>query len=249
MPSLRLPILALVLCALLPSLGCTPEKESRKSFKDGAALFFKLERASPERCYLDPRMGQVEDLLKRVPPESSDYATAQGILKRISQQRAQLQAQAEAANPATAPAPTKAPEPEPLVRDLSPEARVEKARAVFERYVRLERDYDPILPELYAPDLQASVADGHGRTEKMDYGKYRKQLLSALGQARRQEDRVEYKDVKYEADREGGVRISGTRESEVAGAAPFLLQVAPDASGQWLVHQAEMTLRLDAKRR
>ena len=43
MLSLRLPILALVLCALLPSLGCTPEKDSRKDFKDGAKFRDKLD--------------------------------------------------------------------------------------------------------------------------------------------------------------------------------------------------------------
>jgi hypothetical protein len=268
---------AALLCALA-LVACKDGKDPRKNFKDATALFARLERASPERCYLDPRMGQVEDQLKKVPPDSPDFQIAQGILKRIAANRAKLEAQKQAQDSAGGQDPAagdtgdtgdtgedsdaqpgsdddlaleglphsgdekKAGANTGSVATVAQEKgnpATEKAKALFERYVRLERDYDAILYELYAND--ATVHLTGRKSEQLSMKKFRPLMLKSLAQARKQGDHVAYTNVVYQPEGER-VRISMTRASEVDGTGPASMLVGPDGSGHWVIFEQSLQL-------
>lgn len=269
-PTRLLPLLIAVLCA---PLACKPEKDPRKDFREATALFSRLERRSPERCYLDPRMGQVEELLKGVPPESPDYTAAQGLLRRIQVSRDQLNAQktsaadirqapegpigkADAGAPAaagtgatpSAPAQasaSKSPNGTTAKKDGGSEdevplegltedqvdPRIEKAKALFERFARMENDYDLYLVELYADGAKLSVTG-----KELPMKRFRALMVKTLGQARKKKAKVEYANVNYEPEGER-VRITATRNSSLDGKGPASMLVGPGRSSDWVIYQ------------
>jgi len=268
-----------LLCALALPACKSDEKDPRKDFKAATALFARLERASPERCYLDPRMGQVEEQLKKVPPDSPDYQIAQGILTRIAANRAKLEAQKQAQDAQGAPGngagddSARSADGEDDLEGLTgggdaktgtvakvdaktgtaakvgegkAESATEKAKAFFERYVRLERDYDAILYELYSQEATVEVTGGR-KNEQLSLKKYRPLLLKSLSAARKQGDHVSYTDVVYKPEGER-VRISMTRASEVDGTGPASMLVGPDGSGHWVIFEQSLQLQTGRRR-
>jgi hypothetical protein len=264
-----------LLCALALPACKSDEKDPRKDFKAATALFARLERASPERCYLDPRMGQVEEQLKKVPPDSPDYQIAQGLLTRIAANRAKLEAQKQAQDAQGAPAngaaddSARAADADDDLEGLTPggdaksgdaktggavakveeekvDSATDKAKAFFERYVRLERDYDAILFELYSREATVQVTGGR-KNEQLSLKKYRPLLLKSLSAARKQGDHVSYTNVVYKPEGER-VRISMTRASEVDGTGPASMLVGPDGSGHWVIFEQSLQLQTGRRR-
>ncbi len=88
---------ALLLALALWLAGC--RKTVSQDHVKAAQLFDTLRYARGDEAVLDPRMAQVEALLKQVSDESLSYASAQALQKRIQEDRARL-AQEKAAQQA-----------------------------------------------------------------------------------------------------------------------------------------------------
>jgi hypothetical protein len=86
-PAIPLTLLAVAALVLTPcQRGSKPSAEFAKAHE----LFTRLYGAKLEEAYADPQMGQVEEWLHQVPPDSMDFSAAQALLTRIREGRKQL---------------------------------------------------------------------------------------------------------------------------------------------------------------
>lgn len=112
-------------------------------------------------------------------------------------------------------------------------ADISAARAFFDRFVELERRFDPARFELYAPDAVVRVqqTDSHGKPELLELTleEHRERVLRELPTARARYDTYTYEDLSAEADDDGRVRLRARRISDLdRKAAPFTLVVQPE---------------------
>jgi hypothetical protein len=77
--------------ALLALVACNKPKATSPEFEQASRKHSQLYAEKFDEAYLDPRMGQVEALLQRVPPESADAQGAQELLARITAGRERAQ--------------------------------------------------------------------------------------------------------------------------------------------------------------
>lgn len=113
------------------------------------------------------------------------------------------------------------------------------ARSFFDRYVELERGFEPARFDLFAPDalITRVQTDSQGQPETLELTleEHRKQALQALKQAQASADTYSYSDVAVEPREDGSVRISARRVSDLSRkAAPFELLLKP-AADTWQV--------------
>ena len=126
--------------------------------------------------------------------------------------------------------------PAVLTRDMQT-----KATDVFERYVTLERAFDPAMADLYSRDAviknRRTYPTGQVREITFGAAQYKDLIRQAMPVAKLRGDINVYSACKYtaEADR---VRIGCTRYSKLKKySSPISLLVGPGANGAWLVFE------------
>jgi hypothetical protein len=118
---------------------------------------------------------------------------------------------------------------------------IEKAQALFKRYVDLEHAYDPAAADLYSDDAviknKRTYPTGQVRELSMPAPKYKELVRQAMPLAKARGDRSTYSDCKYQEAGER-IRITCSRYSELKKyASPLTLVVGAAASGEWLIFE------------
>jgi hypothetical protein len=116
---------------------------------------------------------------------------------------------------------------------------VDKAKAVFVRFVQLEQAYDPRVAEVYADDAvitdKRTYPNGEVREVTFPPQKYKQLIRQALPVARTRGDRSTYTQCVYEPQAPR-VRITCARYSELKKySSPYTLVVGPGSSGRWQI--------------
>ena len=123
---------------------------------------------------------------------------------------------------------------------LSGEARA-KAEQTIERYVALERAFDPAIADLYADDAvirtRRTYPTGEVRDLTISAADYKALIRRTIPLAKAAGDISRYSECTYAA--EGGrVRIACTRYSQLKDyTSPLSLLVGPGPGGVWLVFE------------
>jgi hypothetical protein len=115
-----------------------------------------------------------------------------------------------------------------------------KAAGVFDRYVALERAFDPAVADLYSDSAvirnRRTYPTGEVRDITIPAAQYKKLLRQSMKLAKQVGDTNVYSACKYSAEGER-VRIACTRFSERKKySSPISLLVGPDA-GDWLIFE------------
>jgi hypothetical protein len=132
-----------------------------------------------------------------------------------------------------APSPAK-----PLTGDA---ASIASAKALFAKYIKLERAFDPALGDLYAPNAQVIAFGVGGQKLSFDGGMMKEMLKTSMPAAKAKNDTVEYKNVSYLADGQF-VTIKATRHSNLKNAdTPYRLVVASRDGKNWYIVQEVAT--------
>lgn len=124
------------------------------------------------------------------------------------------------------------------------------ARQFFDRWVEMERDFDPQLLTFYADEGVVKVRgpgpDGKPAETQITMAEHRKELVKTLPLAKEKLDTMTYADIKVTDEGNGSVKVSGTRTSRLAKVAePFYLLLKP--SGQsWRIIEAYTERRTPA---
>lgn len=141
--------------------------------------------------------------------------------------------------PATKPAPKKTAAP------LSPRAADEKehteaiaaAKALFAKYVALERAFDPSLGNLYAPNATIMATGTGGQKLSFDGAMMKDMIRQSMPVAKMRNDTVEYKNVTYTKNGDF-VYIKATRHSNLKNYdAPHQIVVASSDGKNWFIVQ------------
>ncbi|MBK6900677.1 MAG: hypothetical protein IPH09_15980 [bacterium] len=128
----------------------------------------------------------------------------------------------------------------PAAAGEEPNARLVAAKALFERYMTLERAFDPAVADLYADSATVRnlrrYPTGQVREMKLEGARYKALLLASLPTAKERGDLSAYTDVAYEVLATGEVAITATRYSELKQySSPLALRIAPQADGVWRI--------------
>jgi len=148
---------------------------------------------------------------------------------------------AAASTPQTAaPAKPKAAAPRPLGSSHGDPIAI--ARAFFERYVRLEHNFDPAQADLYADDAKIvnKRVYPNGKVSSIPIAalRYKNEVIrKGMAEAKAKGDISNYSNETYTL--EGNmVRIKATRYSVLMKySAPISQLVGPDANGVWVIHE------------
>jgi hypothetical protein len=115
------------------------------------------------------------------------------------------------------------------------------AKALFERYVQLEKTFDAAAADLYADDAiirnKRTYPNGQVRELTFPAVQYKSLIRQAMPIAKARGDTNSYSDITY--TREGsGVRIRATRFSNLKKySSPISLLVTPGSDGRWLIRE------------
>jgi hypothetical protein len=120
-------------------------------------------------------------------------------------------------------------------------ARLQKAKEVFDAYVRLEHAFDPAVADLYADGAVIRnlrrYPDGQVRRIEIAAPEYKALVRRAMPVARKRGDVNTYSDVTYTPEGDG-VRIKADRFSRLkAYHSPLSLLVRPSPAGAWLIFE------------
>ena len=134
-----------------------------------------------------------------------------------------------------------APDPATKAKPAAATPAIIEARRLFERYVALEKAFDPAAADLYADEAviqnKRKYPDGQVKTMSMPAAKYKALVRSAMPVAKARNDRSTYSEVRYSAEG-AGVRITAQRFSELKKyTSPLSMLVKPDARGAWLIYE------------
>lgn len=115
------------------------------------------------------------------------------------------------------------------------------ARALFDRYVRLEAAFDPAVADLYADDAliknKRIYPSGQVRELVLPASQYKALIRSAMPLAKARGDYSTYSEVTFQPDG-NGVRITARRFSMLKKYySPLSLLVAPTPSGIWVIRE------------
>jgi hypothetical protein len=117
----------------------------------------------------------------------------------------------------------------------------DEAKALFDRYVKLEQAFDPAAADLYADEAviknKRTYPNGQVRELTLPAAQYKSLIRQAMPLARARGDTNSYSEITF--TKEGsGVRIRATRFSNLKKySSPISLLVAPGADGGWLIHE------------
>lgn len=118
---------------------------------------------------------------------------------------------------------------------------IDEAKALFQRYVSLERAFDPAVADLYADDARIknkrTYPTGQVRELSMPAPQYKTIIRQTMPLAKAKGDTSTYSDVTF-TEEGGGVRIHATRFSDLKKySSPISLLLAPDSAGHWQVKE------------
>ena len=118
-------------------------------------------------------------------------------------------------------------------------AALQRARALFKRYVDLEHAYDVAVADLYSDDAviknKRIYPTGQVRELSMPAPKYKELIRQAMPLAKARGDRNTYSYCKYEGAKQD-VRITCSRYSEPKKySSPLTLVVGPRSGGEWVI--------------
>ena len=124
---------------------------------------------------------------------------------------------------------------------------LQAARELFARYVRLERNFDPALAQLYAEDAvirnRRTYPGGEVRERTLTALQLRQLIRLAMPIAKSRGDRNSYSDCSYAAEARG-VRINCLRFSRLKqSTSPLSLLVAPTQQRQWRILEEDSESR------
>lgn len=116
---------------------------------------------------------------------------------------------------------------------------IQAARALFERYQQLERNFDPELASLYDEDAVIWVtriySNGVVRQLKIPGELYQMAIRQSMDQAAEHGDFNEYSEVRFQAMDEG-VKIQAQRYNLWRNyRSPYAAIVRPDGQGEWRI--------------
>ncbi len=116
-----------------------------------------------------------------------------------------------------------------------------KAKEFFERYVVLEKAFDPSQADLYSDEAKIqnirTYPAGQKRNLTMPATEYKKLIRSAMPLAKARGDTSTYSDIKYILEGER-VLITCSRFSELKKySSPLSLLVGSDKDGKWLISE------------
>ena len=116
---------------------------------------------------------------------------------------------------------------------------VDRAKALFARYVQLEQAYDPALADLYADNAVISskrvYPNGEVRQQTFPPQQYKQLIRQAIPLAKARGDRSTYSRCVYEPQG-ARVRITCYRYSELKNyTSPYTLVVGAGRAGEWQI--------------
>jgi hypothetical protein len=112
---------ALILSVALVAIGgCRKKPLPSERYTQAHEMFRKLYAAQLDDAYADPAIAQVEELLRQVPDDSSDFADAQALSRRTREGRSRLQEAEAIRRAASAQAMASAPYERMQVRAAQP---------------------------------------------------------------------------------------------------------------------------------
>jgi hypothetical protein len=120
---------------------------------------------------------------------------------------------------------------------------VEKAKALFERYVELEAAFDSTIADLYSDQAvitnKRTYPTGQVRELTFPAAKYKALLRQAMPLAKQANDTNQYSDCSYSPrGANGRVEIACQRFSDRKQyTSPIRLVVGPGAAGRWVIHE------------
>jgi hypothetical protein len=98
-------LVKVALCAaMVLTVGCSKQSGPSEDYAEAAKQFGKLYGEKWDDAYVDPQMAEVERLLDKVPPKSSDAANAQALKARIVENRKRVEQEKREAEAASAQA-------------------------------------------------------------------------------------------------------------------------------------------------
>ncbi len=121
------------------------------------------------------------------------------------------------------------------------EASVAAAKALFGRYIALERAFDPAIADLYADAAlirnKRTYPTGQVRELTLPVSQYKSLIRAAMPAAAARGDFSTYSGVSYVMEGKR-VRVSAKRFSELKRYnSPFSLLLGPSAQGSWLIYE------------
>lgn len=119
------------------------------------------------------------------------------------------------------------------------DSRIEKARALFARYIELEKKFDPSVVELYSDDCLIQntqrYTDGQVKVIVIPVDKYKSLVHSVMPIAKSLNDINTYSKIKYTIEGEN-VRIQASRYSHRKKyTSPISMLVGQSETGEWLI--------------
>jgi hypothetical protein len=118
---------------------------------------------------------------------------------------------------------------------------IKKAEAIFEKYERLEKDFNPAVADLYAENAliknKRTYPTGQVRELTMPAQQYKQILRQAMPAAKLRGDYSNYTNVNFSVEGPG-VRITADRFSVLKQyTSPISLLVAPNVNDEWLIQE------------
>lgn len=119
--------------------------------------------------------------------------------------------------------------------------RIEKAKDLFERYVKLEQAFDPAIANLYAEDAvirnKRTSPTGEVRETTITTSQYKERARIAMPFAKARGDINGYSEISFTVEGDG-VQITAQRYSERKKSfTPLSIVVKPNTSGEWLIFE------------
>ena len=125
--------------------------------------------------------------------------------------------------------------------DEASAASIDEAKAIFDRYVLLEHNFDSAVADLYADDAlirnKRTYPTGQVRELSIPAAQYKALIRQAMPLAKAGGDISSYSKVTF-TDEGSGVRVHANRFSNLKRyISPLTLLIAPDKSGTWLIRE------------
>jgi hypothetical protein len=119
---------------------------------------------------------------------------------------------------------------------------VDSAKALFDRYVKLEQAFDARLADLYADDAvitnKRTYPNGEVRELTFPAPKYKALIRQAMPLAKARGDRNTYSRCEYQALSDRRVQITCSRYSELKQyTSPLMLVVGLTRGGAWVIQE------------
>jgi hypothetical protein len=114
----------------------------------------------------------------------------------------------------------------------------DEAKKIFDRYVALERNFDPAVADLYSDDAILKnirrYPDGTSRTLTLPASKFKQLVKEAMAAAKKLGDTNKYSEVTYKEE-DGKVRITATRSSDLKKTSSPMSLVVTKRGDKWLI--------------